>query len=194
MPTNTENTANLLIVNMIEGFVEEGPLADRRHIGSLLPKQVDFLCQAKNKIAHVIFACDSHSLGDVEFERFGTHCLKGSDEAKICPELIAACDVNQLSYDIVEKRTHSPFYQTVLDKLIEKKGLGKKWFVIGCATDICVMAAVLDLLYRGNEVIIISDLVGTFDSKGGTAKLINALCVDYLFSRLGVKVKASTEL
>jgi len=148
---------NVLVVDMIEGFTRIGALASPR-VEALIPKQADFL-SSLSVGSFVVFACDSHFPEDPEFKRMPVHCLVGTEESEICPELIKA--VGDREYTIVPKRTHSAFFGTNLDEIIA--GRGDDWVVIGCVTDVCIIANVIELDYRGKNVIVYRDLVDTYE-------------------------------
>jgi len=161
---------NVLVVDMLEGFTRTGALASPR-IEALIPKQVEFL-KSLPKNAFIVFACDAHKKGDSEFKRMPVHCLKGSEEAKICPELLEA--IGNRAHVRVPKQTHSAFFNTDMDKIIANRG--NDWIVIGCVTDICITANVMELDYRGKNITIYRDLVDTYKI---TAEQSNQLCGDY---------------
>ena len=150
---------NILVVDMIEGFTRKGALASPR-IEALIPKQVEFLKQVPDD-SFVIFACDSHSKEDSEFNRMPIHCLVGTEEANPCYELIDVVMERGLEYRIVPKRTHSAFFNTGLDWIISNRG--NKWIVFGCVTDICIAANVMELDYRGKRVTLLRDLIDTYE-------------------------------
>lgn len=150
---------NVLVVDMIEGFTRLGALASPR-VEALIAKQVEFLKQIPDD-SFVVFACDSHGPDDSEFKRMPKHCEAGTPEAEICPELLAVVKDRNIQYVIVPKTTHSAFFQTNMDDLIE--GEGDEWVLIGCVTDICITANVMEMDYRGKSVTVVRDLVDTYE-------------------------------
>ena len=177
---------NILIIDMIQGFTNKGPLASL-NISNLIAKQVDFLKRVDSD-SRVYFACDAHKIDDVEFERHPVHCLDGTDESLVCPELIQACIKQKLEFNIVRKRTYSAFFQT--DHL-EKIGDRLPWIIFGCVTEMCILANVFEMLHRGWRFAVAEDLTGTFDADA-KADEINTFVFDILFPRLGVQVVKTT--
>ncbi len=150
---------NILVVDMIEGFTRKGALASPR-IEALIPKQVAFLKQVPDD-SFVVFACDSHLKEDSEFNRMPIHCLAGTEETNICHELMDVVLERGLEYKIIPKTTHSAFYQTDLDWIIDSRD--NKWIVFGCVTDICIAANVMELDYRGKHIVLLRDLIDTYE-------------------------------
>ena len=106
---------NELVIDMLEGFTRKGPLANPR-IARLLPKQAEFLKAIPP--SYGLFACDMHDPSDPEFARFPVNCLKGTEEANICPELIEACNERDHVFTVVHKHTPSAFFKTLVEPKI----------------------------------------------------------------------------
>ena len=161
---------NVLVVDMIEGFTRTGALASPR-VEALIPKQVEFLKSLPSD-AFIVFACDAHGPSDYEFKRMPVHCMAGSKEAEICPELLEAVShIAEGNVVVVPKRTHSAFFGTNFDEILKMEDLKRlktdphidDWTVIGCVTDVCVAANVMELDYRGKNVTVYADLVDTYE-------------------------------
>jgi nicotinamidase-related amidase len=175
---------NILIVDMIEGFTREGVLSSPR-VAALIPKQVEFLKKIPAN-SFVVFACDAHEEGDSEFKRMPVHCKKGTKEAEICPELLEVVKSRGLDYEIVPKQTHSAFFGTDLDAIMAAHHASREmsdestsddWVVIGCVTDVCITANVMELDYRGKKVILPRDLIDTYEISSAQAEAMgNPAC------------------
>jgi nicotinamidase/pyrazinamidase len=157
----------LLVLDMLEGFTRIGPLASPR-VQALLPKQVEFLSSLPAD-SLVVFLADRHRPDDVEFDRCPRHCVEGTPEAEICPELLEACERAGVQPVIVSKTTFSGFYQTGLDRIV-REAPNNEWVVIGCVTDCCIEANVAELAYRGRRVTVIRDLIDTWDRSAEQAR------------------------
>jgi nicotinamidase/pyrazinamidase len=160
-------TLQLLVLDMLEGFTRTGPLAWPR-VGALLPKQAEFLSSLPAD-SLVVFLADRHRPDDVEFDRFSRHCVEGTREAEICPELLKACERAGVQPVIVSKTTFSGFYQTDLDRIV-REAPNDEWVVIGCVTDCCIEANVAELAYRGRRVTVIRELIDTWDCSAEQAR------------------------
>jgi len=146
----------VLVVDMLRGFCEEGcPLYVGETIRQIIPKIRRLLEEEKAKGSHIIFLCDSHAPDDKEFEMFPPHCVRGTEEAEIIPEL------RQFAGEVIPKTRFSCFYGTNLDeRLRELKP--DKIIVVGVCTDICVMHTVADARNRDYSVEVPADCVATF--------------------------------
>ena len=77
----------LITVDMVNGFVKEGPLA-APSIMRIVPRQIELLEEASNdKNTGLIFIRDSHSEDATEFKTYPAHCIRGTYETEIIDEL-----------------------------------------------------------------------------------------------------------
>jgi len=78
----------LIIVDMVNGFVEEGALADTK-IAEIIPRQIEIIKEAKQKKALIVFVKDTHEENSTEHKRFGgaKHCVIGTGEELVIDEL-----------------------------------------------------------------------------------------------------------
>lgn len=147
----------VLVVDMLRGFCEEGrPLYVGETIRQIVPNVRRLLAEEKGKGSRIIFLCDNHAPDDKEFEMFPPHCIRGSEEAEIIPELCPFAD------EIIPKTRFSGFYGTDLDERLRALNPDRIIVVGGC-TDICVMHTVADARNRDYPVDVPSDCVTTFD-------------------------------
>jgi len=184
---------NVMVIDMIEGFTRIGAMANPR-VNALLPRMTEFLkslpeCEWHS---HVMFAHDAHGPNDAEFKRFPVHALAGTEESKVCQELVEAC--NHVAHSFVPKTTHSAFYETNAADIIADETKGDDWILVGCLTDMCIPACIFPLVYMGKNVTVVRDLIDTYDAPGHDAEAINAMYFDSLFPHLGCKVVTSAEL
>lgn len=169
----------VLVVDLLVGFCSEGPLASPR-VGTLGPKTAAFLSLCRERgIRAVVTAADSHPPDSPEFAAFPPHCIRGTREAEIIPEL------RQL-----------PFWGEVRDVPKGSLSVGLEpgfkewqaahpevsaWIVVGDCTDLCVYHAAMHLRLEANarglrrQVWVPADLVDTYDLPVETAAQIGAL-------------------
>ncbi len=152
--------AQVMVVDMLEGFARIGPLASPR-VEALLPRQCEFLRALPHESA-VVFLADAHEPDDFELRHFPPHCLRGTCEAEICPELLEAAHEARADVRILHKHTFSGFLGTRLERIILALP-DPEWIVIGYATDCCIDTNVAELAYRGREVTVVRELVDTWD-------------------------------
>ena len=78
----------LIVVDMVNGFVREGALADK-HIEGTINNQLALIKKYQEEGNLVIFIKDTHTKDSVEHDRFGRalHCIEGTKEAELIEEL-----------------------------------------------------------------------------------------------------------
>jgi len=149
----------VLVVDMLRGFWEEGyPLYVGEANRQIIPNIRRLLEEETAKGSHIIFLCDSHAPDDKEFEMFPPHCVRGTEEAEIIPEL------QQFAHEVIPKTRFSGFYGTNLEERLRALN-PDKIIVVGDCTDICVMHTVADARNRDYLVEVPADCVATFDQE-----------------------------
>lgn len=135
LDTNELNNPILFVVDMVNGFVKEGALADSAIDACTQP--IARLIDALH--SRVIFVNDTHEEDAAEFESFPSHCLRGSMEAQVVDALLPNVD------EVLEKNCISaaaaPGFIQILESLPKKCDL----IVTGCCTDLCVLQLALPL-------------------------------------------------
>jgi len=170
----------VLVIDMINDFVS-GMLKSRR-AREVVPNIQKLLESARSRKIPVIYACDSHSDADVEFELWGPHAIAGSKGAEVVPELKP-----KKSDHIVKKGRYSAFFGTDLDQLL--RGLDvAKLVLVGISTDVCVQNTAADAFYRGYEIVVPRDCVDAFTEERHRRAL------EYVGKVYGAKVTTSDEL
>ena len=144
----------LVVVDMINGFVNEGALADKA-VNDIVPTIITIL----EKNIPSVFAVDEHDENAIEFKSFPVHCLKGSRESEIVDEL------KPYAKDIVCKNSTNMAHAMDMAEFVKK---ADTFIITGCCTDICVMQFALTLRTYLNQhdlkkdVIIVCDGVETY--------------------------------
>ncbi len=147
----------ILVVDMLRGFLEKGnPLYCGERARRIIPHIQRLLEQEIEKGSRVFFLCDHHTPDDPEFEMFPPHCITGSAETEVIPELA------EYSGDVIPKRRFSGFFETDLEEKLKALAPGKL-IVCGVATNICVLHTVADARNRDYEVEVPLDCVASFD-------------------------------
>ena len=147
----------VIVVDMLRGFFEEGyPLyigekacGIIRHIRRLLERE---LAQGSK----VFFIGDQHDPDDLEFKIYPPHCVAGSVESEVIPELA------DYPGEIIAKKRYSGFYNTRLDER-QKQLQPDKLIVCGVATNICVLYTVVDARNRDYDVEVPTDCVASLN-------------------------------
>ena len=149
----------VIVVDMQRGFLEKGYLlycGDQAR--RIIPNVQRLLEEQLKKGSTVIFTADTHAPDDKEFEMFPPHCIQGTEEAEIIPEL-ASYPSQRLP-----KRRYSAFYDTDLDERLAALN-PEKLIVCGICTDICVLHTVADARNRDYPVEIYTNCVASFDQE-----------------------------
>lgn len=136
-----EKIEKLLInVDMVNGFVKEGAMADR-YIEHIIPEHIKLMKEIKedNEIISIIKDC--HEENCAEFKKFPKHCVKGTCEAELIEEL-KEFENNALIY--TKNSTSTMFAQNFLEDISKMINL-KEVVIIGCCTDICILNLAIPL-------------------------------------------------
>lgn len=174
----------VIVVDMQRGFLEPGhPLfcgeEARRVIGPIwrcLEKEV-------KKGAVLFFTADTHDPDDKEFQMWPPHCIKGTEEAEIVPELGEYVAMGT----VIPKRRYSAFFDTDLGERLAALG-PDRLIVCGVCTDICVMHTVADARNRDYPVEVVEEGVASFDPEA------HAFALKHMEKILGAKIIKEAEL
>jgi nicotinamidase-related amidase len=148
----------VIVVDMLRGFLErEGALYCGDAARDIIPRVRELLTNEIRRGSQVFYVCDNHLPDDLEFRMFPRHCVEGTQEAEIIPELI------EFPGEVVRKRRYSAFFGTNLDEMIRKAAPGKL-IMCGVCTSICVLFTVADARNRDYEVEVPADCVADFDA------------------------------
>ncbi|GAI66015.1 unnamed protein product, partial [marine sediment metagenome] len=166
----------VLVVDMVRGFLEEGyPLYCGARARRIIPNVQGLLEQELARGSTVFFLCDHHSPDDPEFKMFPPHCLEGTAEAEVIPELA------RYHGEVIPKRRFSAFFDTPLEeKLSQLKP--EKLIICGVCTDICVLHTVADARNRDYKVEVPVDCVASFDEKA------HHFALEHMEKTLGAKL------
>lgn len=179
----------LIIVDMINGFVKEGALADS-YIQHIVPKIERLVKEyVERETCEVAFIRDAHSEDSPEFDRFPIHCLHESYESEIVDALKP---YEKLGRTYLKNSRSFMFAPNFINDLQKMRQL-KRVIVTGCCTDLCVLDGVLPLVnffdesYRKVDVIVDTDMVETYDSPTHKRKEFNRMAFK-LMKQEGVKI------
>jgi nicotinamidase/pyrazinamidase len=173
----------IIVVDVLNGFCVSGNLAGPR-LARVVPGIRAYLERELAAGARAIFLADNHAASDLEFAMFPRHCVVGTEEAQIVPELseIAARS------DVVPKTRYSGFFGTDLDQRLAVLAPDVVE-VVGVCTDICVMHTVADLRNRDYRVVVRRDLVETYDAPGHDGDRISEFALAHMRDVLGASLE-----
>ena len=166
----------VLLTDMLHGFMDEGcPLycgANARRIIPNIRRRLEKEVKAGSKIFYI---CDHHAPDDPEFKMFPPHCIEGSPETEVIPELA------EFPGEIIKKKRYSAFSGTELAAKL-KRLKPEKIIIVGVCTDICVCHSAADARALDYEVEVPADCVASFDERA------HAYALEHMEKVLGVKV------
>lgn len=137
----------LVIIDVINGFVYTGALADpstAHIIPGVEALAKDFISQGKPVIAFR----DAHTANSAEFSAFPPHCIIGTGEEELVPELKAL----ESDMIVLDKNATSAFTLPAFRELIADMPNLEKVTIVGLCTDICVMNLAIPLKNHYNEI------------------------------------------
>ncbi len=173
----------IVVVDMLDCFCRRGALYSPRY-DPIVPRLREHLAAAEAEGVPIVFLVDTHAPDDPEFEMFPPHCVEGSGEDEVVPELRGFADRGT----VVRKRTFSGFHGTDLDAVLARLA-PQLVEVAGVCTDICVLHTVAGLRARGYAVLVQRDLVETYDAPGHDAEEFNRFALAHVRDVLGARVE-----
>ena len=166
----------VLVIDMLRGFCEEGnPLYTGESARRVIPNVRRLLEKETKAGSKIIFICDNHKPDDLEFQMFPVHCVVGTRETEIVPELA------DITGDIIPKQRYSGFFNTDLEERLRRLA-PEKLIICGVCTDICVMHTVADARNRDYPVEVPADCVATHTEE------TQRFALDHIERILGAKV------
>ena len=152
----------VLVVDMLRGFLEEGNNLYCGDCGDdargIIPSVQTLLEKETARGSRVFYICDTHAPDDLEFQMFPVHCVKGTAESEVIPELAP------YPGERIEKQRYSAFFNTDLEQRLKELG-PDRIVVCGVCTDICVLHTTADARNRDYPVEVASDAVASFDEE-----------------------------
>lgn len=171
----------ILVVDMLNDFMT-GALKCERGL-AIVPHTQKLLEEARKNHIPVIFCNDSHLPNiDHELKLWGNHAIKGTNGAKIIPEL----GPKSTDY-IIEKRRYSGFFHTDLDLLLKELEVDTV-VLTGLHTHMCVRHTAADAYQLGYNVVACSDATDSFTKEDYDSG------IKYLIEVYDAKVLNSDEL
>ena len=168
----------VLVIDMVRGFLEAGHnLYCGDEAREIIPRVKSLLDREQAAGSGILFVSDHHDPDDLEFQVFPVHCVKGTEEPNVIPELAGFVT----GTNVIPKNRYSGFFNTDLARRLEELK-PDKLIVCGVCTDICVLHTTADARNRDYAVEVPTDCVATFDPAAHTWAL------GHLQKILGAKV------
>lgn len=151
----------VLVIDMVKGFLEPGHNLSFDGYRQIIPRVHELLVREQAAGSEILFISDHHDPDDLEFEMFKVHCVKGTDEPNVIPELAEFVTTD----NVIPKNRYSGFFNTPLESRLAEYAPDKV-IICGVCTDICVMHTASDARNRDYVVEVPSDCVASFNSDG----------------------------
>ena len=188
---NLEDIKRLrVVVDMVNGFIREGALADK-DIEKIIPGIVDWIeKETKGEDEALALVKDVHEADAAEFKAFPPHCIKGTRESELVDEL-KPYEKDALVYE--KNSTSVMFAPGFIDDIKAMTNL-KEVELTGCCTDICILNAAIPLVNYFNQnnrevaVNVRTDLVDTFNAPGHSRDEWTAMSLK-LMKQAGVNLR-----
>lgn len=129
----------------------------KKAVNKFLPNLISFLDEARKHnipIIHLQFILDKNE--KKVYENYGSYppLFEGTEGVAILPEIKSGSDI------IIVKHKDSGFFETDLDFLLKKINVDTV-VICGMQTQICVQTTAADAYFRGFNVIVCPELVGS---------------------------------
>lgn len=171
-----------IVVDVLNGFCKHGNLASPR-CDAAIPRIRQLVDERRRAGDQLIFLADTHDPDDREFEVFPVHCVRGSSESEVVPELQPLLT----GATLIRKRRYSGFFETDLEARLRAAG-PEQVTVVGVCTDICVMHTVADLRNRDYRVVVPAAAIETFDGPGHPGDQVQAWALAHIRGVLGASI------
>lgn len=181
LTTNGVTTDNVAIISadLVEGFCYHGPLASPRIANVVAPSAT--LMQSAYDLGVRQFALvqEYHTHEASEFQQFGPHCIRGTDEANTAEPLLAL-PFSDL-FTVIHKNSLHPALHTDFDSWLQARPNLNTFITVGDCTDLCLYQLVMYLKLNANaedkvvNVVIPANCVQTYDLSVALAQSIGAI-------------------
>jgi nicotinamidase-related amidase len=152
----------VLVVDMLRGFLEPGHnIYSGEAARGIIPNVRELLQREADSGSPILFICDHHDPDDLEFQMFPPHCVEGTEETQVIPELAEFVTAS----NVVPKKRFSGFFNTGLAQRLEALK-PDKLLVCGVSTNVCVLHTVSDARNRDYTVEVPGDCVASSNPDG----------------------------
>lgn len=159
----------LYIIDMNNGFVNFGAMANPKY-NDLVPEQIRMIRKIRSEKGIVNFILEGHKEDSLEFQSYPKHCIIGTDEAELIPELLP--EQNKNNTNTYYKNCINGMLTGEVQKDIKRLKALKEVIFEGVCADLCVMdfartyARYLDQINREAKLFVVKNAVDTFDAPG----------------------------
>ncbi len=149
----------VLVIDMVKGCLEPGHnLYCGDESREIITRVHSLLARERAAGSEILFISDHHDPDDLEFQIFPVHCVKGTEEPQVIPELTEFVTGD----NVIPKNRYSGFFNTALEARLAA-ATPDKIIICGVCTDICVLHTTSDARNRDYPVEVPSDCVASFN-------------------------------
>lgn len=159
----------LYIIDMNNGFVNFGAMANPEY-NILVPEQLKLIEKMRNEDQLVNFILEGHKQDALEFKTYPKHCVLGTEEADLIPELIG--EQNKDNTKTYHKNCINGMLNRNLQDDIKRLKKLREIIVAGVCTDLCVFdftrtyLRYLDEIDKPAKLFVVKNATDTFDAPG----------------------------
>ena len=129
-----EVNSAIFVIDMNNGFCEEGALADPT-IKGIVPNIRKIIMDGLKRESALFFVNDKHTEDSVEIKSYAGHCITPREQKTIKELSIFEEYADRVFY---KNSTCALFAAGMMEMLLQMKNL-KRIVITGCCTDICIM-------------------------------------------------------
>ncbi len=159
----------LYTIDMNNGFVNFGPMANPEY-NKLVPEQVKLINKFINEGEYVNFILEGHDQNAREFKTYPPHCIMGTEEAELIPEL-KPYEKYEKANKFYKNSINGMLNPSVQEQIRRLKDL-KEIVIQGVCADLCVMdfartsARFLDEINSDARIFVVKNAIDTFHARG----------------------------
>lgn len=171
----------LVVVDMVNGFVREGNMADPK-ISHIIPECERLVRKFLEEGYQIVYIADCHKEGCNEFSKFPVHCLEGTRESEVVDEL----KKYENEVIVVKKNSTSAMFAKGFIDVINQMADLEEVVIIGCCTDICVQNLAIPLANYFDEeerkiiITVPTNAVETYDAPYHPKDEYNAMAFKFM--------------
>jgi len=160
-------------IDMNNGFVNFGAMANPKY-NKLVPEQLKLIEKMRKEKGIVNFILEGHNEGALEFKTYPKHCVLGTEEADLIPELITYQN-NPNAYTFYKNCINGMLNLEVGEQIKQLKNL-REIIYGGVCADLCVMdfartnARFLDQINKDVKLFVVKSTIDTFDAPNHNRK------------------------
>lgn len=157
----------LYIIDMNNGFVNFGPMANQKY-NEIVPYQLKMIDKFRRENQLVNFILEGHREDATEFNLYLKHCIMGTDEASLIPEFLG--EQNKDRTEIYYKNSINGMLNHKLQDDIKQLKNLKEIVIEGVCADLCVMdfartySRYLDEINKEAKIFVVENAIDTFDA------------------------------